>query len=468
MPRHVLESALAALIVAAQRAPLTYTASAPAAAHLAIGHALLTAQSESTVWAVTDLQLGRTQRDWQSHVLRAPGTRQAIAAVWWVPSEAPLPCSADDWGAWRQAAVPLTPALRAMETAPLLMLALNAQGQVAGIVHDGVRWEPLARVRLPGAGMRVIELHGRRHATQELRIDDAANGRYSRLAGALRSDVLHRMQHSVFGLVGCGRVGTSVAATLVRYGASVLLIDPDHAELHNIGDGDMMLPVHEGLPKVDALARGLRPLLRPGAWIDARRLSVDSSIAGRLLAGTDLVISAVDNDATRLWAAAWCAVLMLPQLDIGVAVPLQGTLGADIRLTLPGIGCLACVGGFAGGGTVLLNQLDRPLSAPGADFRQQRRGSLRSVGVSAAQLGVRLIEQLYEGRAAGCRFVQLSEDEASGTLRLADAAVQRPRACPVCRRLSGQGVGAVGASAVRLLARRLADPSAPWSLAPQA
>lgn len=115
------------------------------------------------------------------------------------------------------------------------------------------------------------------------------------------------------GVLGAGSMGSKVAASLARAGvAKFLLIDDDVLGAENI-------PRHEldwlsvGAHKVDALAERLR-LLRPGATIDARRLSLggqesSGSLHGALaaLAKCDLIVDASGSEAAFNYAAGVAA-----------------------------------------------------------------------------------------------------------------------------------------------------------------
>lgn len=155
-------------------------------------------------------------------------------------------------------------------------------------------------------------------------------------------------------------------------------------EPHN-EDGDVA-PHHEGRPKVEALSRFVRGLLRPGSVLDLRQLPVSSAAAGLLVAQADAVAVCVDNDAARLQANAWALVHNRCLLAIATGVHEHGA-EADLRAPPAGSGCLACVGGY-----VQAADLPRQLALEGpaptpSDFRQQRRGSLRSWSALAAHLG---------------------------------------------------------------------------------
>jgi molybdopterin/thiamine biosynthesis adenylyltransferase len=278
----------------------------------------------------------------------------------------------------------------------------------------------------------------------------------SRLAGALGMDTLLKLQHARVAVVGAGRIGSMVAHGLARMGVRhLLLIDSDVMEPHN-QTGDVA-PLMEGRSKVEALARFIRPIMRPGAVVDTRQLSIDSPATPALLEGVDWIVSCVDNDRARLQANAWALAGHINYLDM--ATGLRGHVAeADLRMFPPGTGCLACHGGFAQHSD-LLRQLQHhgPEPTP-ADFRQQRQGSLRSWAGVTANLGLRLMEQLTSGVQQQALFRHIRETPVGGL----DVQDWHPRSpvtadhhCPVCANLSGAGFAAVSRERLQHLVGQL-------------
>lgn len=427
IPAEVLERALADLIRHANRSPADLHA-------VLTGPAFANERADATVWSVPRIALsGESGRG-----AAAPpqGAAHARAIVWWVPRNSRVPRSMSSWREWLS-----TAAHRSAADIPgsLVCVVVGEDGAVGGMVRHDDDLRPVTELRLPGPGMRRLRLMPTTGPARLPRHSALGpDGRFSRLAGALGPSVLAALQTSVIAMIGCGRTGSAAAHTIARYGAPLVLIDPDVVEDHNAGDGDVLLPgLHEGRPKTDALAAGLRPLIRPGAWVDARRLDVHSHLAGLLTAQADVLLSCVDDDRARLRCAQLAAAYQLPHLDIGVSLPLRdaGDAGIDVRLTLPGSGCLSCVGGFAtfGPGAGHGRGIDS------TRFQIGRRGSLRSLSVQAAHMGIRLLEQLFEGRVRGNRIIQVTEDALTGRLRLRDDTPAGSPSCELCGRLAGRG-----------------------------
>lgn len=353
-------------------------------------------------------------------------------------------------------------------------LWLRNDGLARAALREHGHWFPIGHLHLTGARLQAVSLPVPLQVPDRapeprlsLAQDEPEDERYgpdrrdSRLAAALGPAVLSRLQQSRIAVVGAGRIGSILAHGLARLGVDrLLVIDCDDMEPHNL-DGD--LPPHlEGRPKVEALSRFLRPLLRPGATVDARRLPIASPVAGALLAETDLMIVCVDNDAARFWANAWALASHTNLIVITTGQHTDPATGqrlaaAELRLLPAGTGCLACLGGFAQA-SALLAQLQSPLPAPTpADVRQQRPGSLRSWAGIAANLGLRWVEQLVAGDLDRALFRRLQETP-DGGLQVQDSALP-PHAlgqrCAFCTPLLGAGLAAVTPQRVQALAQQL-------------
>lgn len=326
----------------------------------------------------------------------------------------------------------------------LAVLLLSRQGHVFAVWrrNDDAPWQRLDGLDLPGSGMHQLNL-GLNAAPSNAEEAEPLHGRYSRLRAALGAPVFQRLIAQPLLQIGLGRTGSPMAHSWVRMGGTLLAIDPDRVELHNL-DGDVLLPSHEGLNKSDACVRFLRPLLKPGATIDGRGLSIDSPVMSVLTSRSAVLSIAVDDDLPRLWANAWALALHKVQLVVANQVR-DGQAEADIKLLTPGTGCQWCVGGFASNTSDLLARLQSTEPSRREDFRDQRQGSLRSWSVATGQLALRLLERLYAGNQNGGLFRQIRERN-DGELQVQDhiaQAFRSPTHCPFCRTLAGAGSAAV-------------------------
>lgn len=413
------------------------------------------------------------QRPWPTGLLLLH-----LAAPDEVPPDAP---ARPGWDRWLARTAPehrlASPALQA----DLLVCWLRGDGEVRLVFCPGEGWARLHRLPTPGQArwQAVTELWLPGPEQMRLQVD-AAQGlavehttpsdaavlqRDAALAAALGPAALRRWQHSCFGLVGAGRAGSVLAHSLLRSGASVRVLDPDTMSPHSL-DGDLPAGC-DGQPKVQALAQQLRGLARPGAVLDAHCLPVASAAAGWLLAGSDIVVAAVDNDAAALWASAWALALLKPLLVVATGLHPHGA-EADLRLLPPGTGCLACTGGFSQRTTLAAQLADGglPLSAEQADAAAARRqGSLRSWGLLATHTALRMLEQMVAGALRGALFRRLAET-ADGAMQVHDW-TPSPRlrsACPLCNRLLGAGLAAVTPQLLRAVVQALPEGDRPLRL----
>jgi len=398
----------------------------------------------------TELLGGRLQRiswrqAWASATAHAPGA-DGLLLLHVLHAGETLPQEAGA-GVWPQATAWLTehasgyhlatPALSPV----LAVLLLSRQGHVFAVWrrNDEAPWQRLDGLDLPGSGMHQLNL-GLNAAPSDVEEGDPVHGRYSRLRAALGEPVFQRLIAQRLVQIGLGRTGSPMAHSWVRMGGSLLAIDPDRVELHNL-DGDV-LPPYEGLNKSDACARLLRPLLKPGAAVDGRGLSIDSPVMGVLMSRSAVMSIAVDDDLPRLWANAWALALHKVQLVVANQVR-DGQAEADIKLLPPGTGCQWCVGGFASNTSDLLVRLRSTEPNRSVDFRAQRQGSLRSWSVATGHLALRLLERLYTGNQTEGLFRQIREGN-DGEWQVQDHIAQTPHShCPFCSTLAGAGSAAV-------------------------
>lgn len=424
-----------------------------------VAHSPLVMQENT--WG-TELLGGRLQRiDWRQAWAAAPANAPGADGLLLlhVLHEGETMPQETGAGVWPQARAWLTEhasgyhlATPALSPA-LAVLLLSRQGHVFAVWrrNDDAPWVRLDGLDLPGSGMQQLNL-GLSAAPSNVEVGDPVHGRYSRLRAALGEPVFQRLIARPLVQIGLGRTGSPMAHSWVRMGGSLLAIDPDRVELHNL-DGDVLLPSHEGLNKSDACVRFLRPLLKPGATIDGRGLSIASPVMGVLLSRSAVLSIAVDDDLPRLWANAWALALHKVQLVVANQVR-DGQAEADIKLLPPGTGCQWCVGGFASNTSNLLARLRSTAPSRWADFRDQRQGSLRSWSVATGQLALRLLERLYAGNQNGSLFRQIREGN-DGEWQVKDHIAQAPHShmhCHFCRTLAGAGSAAVNRNMlVRLL-----------------
>lgn len=142
------------------------------------------------------------------------------------------------------------------------------------------------------------------------------------------------------GVLGAGSMGSKVAASLARAGVGkFLLIDDDVLGAENVARHELDWR-SVGAHKVDGLAERLK-LLRPGATVDARRMSLGAQeSSGSLhsalaaLAKCDLIVDASGSDAGFNYAAGVAAEYARPMVWGRV---FAGGYGGMVARSRPGL-----------------------------------------------------------------------------------------------------------------------------------
>ena len=282
-------------------------------------------------------------------------------------------------------------------------------GRVKGLARaPGSPVSALSSLSIPGGGMLRLQLAGEARKSVPLDLE-----RWSRTADALGEGVLQRLCEIRFAIIGAGRNGSLLAASLAGMGIrSLTLVDPDRVERHNLGESVGLQEGDVGQPKTTALKARLA-VEYPWASVRALHAPVSAWPALRAVKESDLVIACPDNEPARMVTGALAAVYGRPLLDFGSGVLLEAegvTMGTELRLILPGDGCILC---WAGGPVDLVavhqnlsGGQDIPARRDG-DWQAERAGSLRSVNTTAVGLAMRLLEDLMLGRVRSSTWMQL-------------------------------------------------------------
>ena len=420
-----------------------------------------------------------------SSSLEEPGPRGA--AVFWI---APDAASLD----------PATVArvLSGEAGEPRVGLALGVgdiEGRARGVVrlHAG-SLRPLDALRLIGPGLPCIELGEARQPAMPADLLQPA-GLHSRRVGATGAAAFARLQRLSVVLVGAGGTGSVFATTAARMLSRGLLtiVDPDGLKEHNLGawadPRDPRSGRLVGRRKAEALAEQIRAM--PGApLVHTVAAPLQDWATLPAVKQADVLVTCVDNAASRLAAAFLSVIYLKPLIDVGTGVFLGSgprehaarmveqesasragnisvmptfppalieggvrTTGADVRLVLPcdpGAGCLLCAGGV---GVLNGGQMD---AGPGirrtrAPFWASRAGSQLTLNTVAAMEACDLLQDLLTGRVDGSRHRQY--DRAPGP-EWRDAPFEAaPPACPLCRRA---GLGDAALDDLPLVQRELA------------
>jgi molybdopterin/thiamine biosynthesis adenylyltransferase len=129
-------------------------------------------------------------------------------------------------------------------------------------------------------------------------------------------DVLRALSQARLAICGAGALGSNLAETLIRQGASCLrAIDHDRVEEHNIGT-QIYDQADIGQTKVEALRRHL--FRATGVEIDAVRKELTAGNARVLLRDSDIIIDCFDNTQGRQIVQDHARSMDRPTLHIGL------------------------------------------------------------------------------------------------------------------------------------------------------
>ncbi len=320
--------------------------------------------------------------------------------------------------------------LRPWNTQRLVVLLVGLAPALSGWrgwVFEAGEVAPLAGFRVIGPGLPKTATTGR----------SVADSLWSRTIQAVGERAFGKVIQSSAAVVGASRLGSAVAFQLAGVGIRrLVLVDPDRLEDHNVVGMVGVRAVDVGEAKVVALARNL-VAFRPDLAVTA--FAHDILDRRVLLRDIDLIVTTVDRDAGRLKVAHWAAEHGVVHLDVGTGVthrPEGRQLAADVRLLLPGMGCVRCVGGLGD-----LDQAEYELRAPpGAAPRRPpepwdargRLGSLPTLNGIAAATGVQLWLDLVNGDLGGSTWHRQRWVPGRG-LEVAAGLVGAGADCPVCR-----------------------------------
>jgi hypothetical protein len=284
-----------------------------------------------------------------------------------------------------------------------------------GFVKAGGKAMMIHSLEIIGPGMHRLTL-----AREEAIRSDSyyRRSRWSRTIGALGREVWERLIHLKAGIVGCGRAGSLIADMLARLGfREIVLIDADMIEVHNLGEMTAVKDADVGANKAEALAGRLRSQM-PEAMLKEISAPLGDDSAIEEAKRCDVLFATVDNDAARLTAAVTATLYHKTLIDIGTSVSYSSSgeaverfMGADIRLIVPGDGCLLCRGNLVSYRQAVDDLTGYGLSSRRAGWRDQRAGSLRSLNGVAASIAVRMLEDLVAERIEGSLWAQLEFSE---------------------------------------------------------
>ena len=152
------------------------------------------------------------------------------------------------------------------------------------------------------------------------------------------ADQLRLFRSQVGGVIGCGGLGGYLIGQLARLGVGTLvLVDPDVFEEHNLNRQLLSSPAHLGSAKVD-VARERVAAINP-VTVEPHRTAFSRDNGRELLSGCSAVVDRLDNVLVRRDLAAVCRDLGVPLVHGAIA----GWYG-QVAVQLPGTDLSRCSG----------------------------------------------------------------------------------------------------------------------------
>jgi len=171
-----------------------------------------------------------------------------------------------------------------------------------------------------------------------------AEERYARHLGLFGAEGQERIARAAVAVIGLGGLGSHVTQQLAYLGVRrFLLRDGDMVEVSNLNRLIGASEADVGERKVGVADR-LIGAIEPNAEIDAEARHFDSATDAAALAGVDLLVGCVDEDAVRLDLLRVAAELALPYVDLASDVTPDGEYGGRIVFAKDGERCLSCLG----------------------------------------------------------------------------------------------------------------------------
>jgi molybdopterin/thiamine biosynthesis adenylyltransferase len=143
--------------------------------------------------------------------------------------------------------------------------------------------------------------------------------RYQRNRKAISVSDQKTLFRSRVAVIGCGGLGGYVIEELARLGVgSIVVIDPDVFEEHNLNRQLLSLPSNLGRPKVEAAVQRVN-IINPAVTVIPHWLAFTSSNGSELLNSCCVAVDALDDIAVRLELADNCSHLGIPLVHGAIA-----------------------------------------------------------------------------------------------------------------------------------------------------
>lgn len=283
-------------------------------------------------------------------------------------------------------------------------------------------------VRLVGAGMQTIKSVNSAHRflkgdDYEVFLDSVhARERWAMSRKALGADVWKRLCLLKILIIGAGRSGETAFLELSRLGVGdITICDADVIELRNLGEMKLVTNSDIGRNKAEVIVGKIADLRRTGNAEDRfeyrfiKNANFESAESSQAALESDVIVCCVDGDSGRDYASFIASRYHKVLLDIGTGIirnPEAGQppkAGFDVRLILPGDGCLRCCGGLDEDQSELEMFNARERVNQRMEGHAFRAGSLSSLNTLAIGEGLMLLQDLCAGEVAASTWIQFEK-----------------------------------------------------------
>jgi hypothetical protein len=365
-----------------------------------------------------------------------------------------------------QSSVPVATTLRRLSSGLLAAILFDRHnGRMWGYAgHHDNEGQDLNNLLLVGPGMRDVPIEPlavhQPLSSEECHFDLSKEYlKYSRTISALGLSTWKRLRSLRIAIVGCSRTGASVTSTLAMLGAQhLILIDPDVVETHNLAEVESVGRNDIGKPKVDAVTAYLYSrgqVTDSGATIRAISKGIRESY--REAVAADVIFCCVDNDEARLACGILSTLYHKVLIDVGTAIldaPMPHSnrtgaieMGADVRMLLPGDGCIRCYGSLPDNedAAAKLAGMYQSNRTQGGMWWMSRRGSLRNLNMVAVGIGIQMLFDLVSGKIEESRWTRIEFDHRGQLVvhHLDRTPTDEKSACSLCPK---SGLGDFGLS----------------------
>ena len=206
-------------------------------------------------------------------------------------------------------------------------------------------FDPIDSIEIIGSPIELL-------FNEKLNNQTQTDEKYSRhhLIPGFKQDILPDLKVA---LVGAGGTGSLIVQALAGLGIGegkgmLILIDPDCIEKSNLPRIPYAFPMDIAKPKVKA-ARQYIKSKNPKIKVIAIPKSVQEEKVQRILKQAHIILGAVDSEGARKILTQISEQACIPYIDTGTEIIPENQgyhAGGQVRVMLPGKGCLICINGI--------------------------------------------------------------------------------------------------------------------------